>query len=298
MVTIAAANSSTPVNLYETVTTATVTTTALQQDWHFDQWFYNLIWQTNISGAAGFVSGGVGSTISSGISSAIDGFWGATLGGGAAGAFGGAVGYTGSYLSNYAATGFDKSYLDGKEYFGGLGRSVLTGGGIGGAMNGMIYTADWIGRHYCSGGNDFYELPNGGDPNAVQVPDRPSTEIQRYGNNKLLEVIKDKPQTPGSQEWGVGVNKSFWNGKPVAKVIPGSKWGGHAHFDINYDYQVHTHWGGSEPGAGDFATARKNNLNSIRGSYGIYVPSNNGQFFGYNSWAETKGYKAIYWLMK
>ena len=123
------------------VTTATVTTTALQQDWHFDQWFYNLIWQTNISGAAGFVSGGVGSVISDGVAGAVgitsgSGFLGSSVGGISSGAFSGTVGYLG-YYGAQSVTGMQE--WDNRQFWKGLGISTLSGGILGGAKGVLEY---------------------------------------------------------------------------------------------------------------------------------------------------------------
>lgn len=229
------------------VTTVAVTIQADQEGWHFDQWFYNMVWQSNLSGAIAFVSGGLGSAISAGISEAIDyGIIGDAIGGAASGAFSAATSYSMDYAGQMA---FGDKEWDSRQFWSGLGTKTLSGAGTGGAIAGLMSAGKYLWNN--SGGTWFSEEGESG-----ANPKRKPEGFQKgtLGEKAMLDDFlpyhdgweKEHPDGESAALYKV-MRKA--NGEYYAKRLACGQYKGKTDNKLDYqnffgkkpDYHIHSH---------------------------------------------------------
>jgi hypothetical protein len=240
------------------------------------------IW-SNVHGAIGFVSGGLGGGVSSNIMSGVKGIGGAVAAGAASGAIGGAISYTGNYAAQYAYGGFDKNYLDAGEFFGGLGKSTLIGGGVGAAAGGLTYTAKWAWNNTKgSWKTDFAQSAKDGFPQ--YDGNRPGVD---YESSLKKDFANYRSKTPYGSDKGesVGVYKiksKFLTGGKYVEMLDGAHYEGTQNRFIYRglsapDIHIHSHPNSAYPSNLDGFTANK--LSDMR----FYLYGNDRNLYQYNS---------------
>ncbi len=247
------------------------------------------IW-SNVHGAIGFVSGGLGGGVSSNIMSGVKGIGGAVAAGAASGAIGGAISYTGNYAAQYAYGGFDQNYLDAGEFFGGLGKSTLIGGGIGAAAGGLTYSAKTIWNN--TRGTWTSEFAQSNASNVPQKPNgvRPGTDAEASLKQKFGEFAKTNPHQNGESAGFYKIKRSLFNGKYYVNAAePPKHFLGTQNSTIyrgpRPDIFIHSHPNTSFPSAVDYLNAAKNykalNMSSylLGSDANLYQMSNIGKAF-------------------
>jgi hypothetical protein len=218
---------------------------------------------SNVHGAIGFVSGGLGGGVSSNIMSRVKGIGGAVLAGAASGAIGGAISYTGNYAAQYAYSGFDQSYLDAGQFFGGLGKSTLIGGGVGAVAGGLTYTAKWAWNNTKGTWTSEFAESNATDMPQKPSGVRPGTDAEASLKQKFGDFAKTNPHKNGESAGYYKMKRSLFSGKYYVDAVeppkhfPGTS-NGYTMRGIKPDIFIHSHPNTSFPSPVDYLNAAKN----------------------------------------